>query len=191
LKGKIADRLLLAAIAGSAGAVAANLFLYILNLFLPGRTVNMPQLTLEIFLNIGSYTFFQRALGFSWSLVIGGTYAFIYIMILDFTGWRILWLKAVIVVSVTWIFMAGFMMRLLALATETRDNPPAIGAFFLAHLFFATVVAFIVSKTAWQGAPVSTCPNPGSAGKRYRLKTPAKISVRTDRNRFIKPKKPD
>ncbi len=147
---KSGDRLLIAALAGSVAAVAANLFLYLLNLFLPGETVNMPQLTLEIFLNTGAYTVLQRVLGFLWSLVIGGVYTFIYILVLDWTGWRQLWLKAVIVVSATWIFMAGLMMNTLSLATKTRDNPPAIAAFYVAHLFFATVTAFLVDKTTQQ-----------------------------------------
>ena len=147
---QIEDRLLLAALTGTIAAVAANLFLYIINLFLPGKTLNMPQLTLEIFLNIASYTILQRILGFVWSLVIGGIYAFIYLMVLDWTGWRHPLLKAVFVVSGMWLAMAGLVMKLLNLAVETRDNPLAIGAFYVAHIFFALVVALLVLRVGEQ-----------------------------------------
>lgn len=152
---KINDRLLLSAFAGSVAAVGANLFLYAINLFLSGHTVNMPQITLEIFLNIGTYTILQRLLGFIWSLVVGGTYAFIYIIILDWTGWEHLWLKAMIVVSGTWLFMAGLIMKLLNLSAATRNEPPAIAAFFIAHLFFAAEIALLVKhfggRKRWEG----------------------------------------
>lgn len=152
-KHTINDRLLLAAFAGSIAAVGANLFLYIINLFLTGQTVNMPQITLEIFLNIGSYTILQRLLGFIWSLVVGGTYAFIYIILLDWSGWHHLWLKAIIVVNGTWLFMAGLIMKLLNLSAATRNEPLAIAAFFIAHLFFATETALLVKTFGRQRMP--------------------------------------
>ncbi|EEG76278.1 hypothetical protein [Dethiobacter alkaliphilus] len=142
----INDRLILAAFSGTVAAIAANLFLYLINLFLPGDTVNMPQLTLEIFLNIGAYTTLQIILGFVWSLVVGGTYAFIYILILDWTGWKNAWLKALIVVSGLWVFMAGFIMKLLNLAEATRNEPLSIAAFYIAHLFFALLMSYLVQK---------------------------------------------
>lgn len=179
----INDRLLLATFAGSTAAIGANLFLYIINLFLPGNTVNMPQITMEIFLDIGSYTILQRILGFSWSLVIGGTYAFIYIIILDWTGWKHLWLKAIIVVSGTWLFMAGSMMKLMNLSEATRNEPISILAFFIAHLFFATEIAFLVIKFGEQ-----------KKKKIYKVKNNILMIMRKkeintiDKNQFIKPK---
>jgi len=146
----IDDRLLLAALVGSIAATGANLFLYLINLFLPGNTVNMPQITVEIFLDLGAYTILQRFLGFTWSLVIGGTYAFIYIIILDWTGWKYLWTKAIIVVSAMWLFMAGFIMRIMNLSEATRTEPYKIAAFFIAHLFFATEIAILVKSLSAQ-----------------------------------------
>ncbi|MBS3946906.1 MAG: hypothetical protein KGZ57_01195 [Dethiobacter sp.] len=143
---KIKDRLLLAALCGPLAAACANLFLFAVNLFLPGKTVNMPQVTLEIFLIVGSYTALQRVLGFIWSLVIGGAYTFVYVLVLDWTGWRHLWLKALVVVNASWLFMAGYVMNSLALAVETRHEPLSIAAFFVAHIFFATVMALLVIK---------------------------------------------
>ena len=177
----IHDRLLLAALAGTVSAVAANTFLYLVNIALHGQTVNMPQITLEIFLNLGSYTILQRILGFIWSLIIGGTYAFIYVIILDWTGWRSLWLKSIIVVSGTWLFMAGMVMKMMKLSTFTRDEPLAITAFYIAHLVFASVMSLSVRR-------YSGCCN-HEEGKKL-IQRRKIFRVKTQSNHiFIKPKK--
>ena len=100
--------MLKAAIAGAAAAVLANLTLHLINLlFINGQTINMPQLSVEFFLNIDNYTLLHKILGFFFSLVVGGTYALVYLIILEKTGWNNLWIKAVIVVSGLWLLAGG------------------------------------------------------------------------------------
>lgn len=146
MKQKIEDNLILSVLVGTIAATGANLFLYSLNLLIPGNTINMPQLTLEFFISVEPYTFIKQFLGFIWSLAIGGTYTFIYINILNWTGWNNLLFKAVVVVTGVWVLLAGIIIRLLNLSVETRDNPLAMGAFFTAHLFFALIMGLLVIK---------------------------------------------
>ncbi len=140
------DRLLLAGLAGSISALAADISLYLINLLIPGHNINMPELTLNLFLNTGSYSILEIILGVIWSTVIGGTYAFIYLIILDRTGWNNLYLKAVIVINATWLLGAGFAIKLLELADYVRDDPLSITAFYIAHILFASYLYIVVKK---------------------------------------------
>lgn len=139
------DRLLLAAFAGFIAALGANLSLYLMNRWLPGHNVNMPQVALEMFLDSKvSYSFVTSILGVIWSTVVGGTYALIYLAALDLTGWNNLWLKAIIIVNGTWFFGAGLLMHFLHLTVYTHNEPLSVAAFYVAHLLFATFLSFIV-----------------------------------------------
>ncbi len=142
----INDRMLLAAFSGFIAALLANVTLYIINLTLPGPTINMPQLTVEIFLAVNNYTIIHEILGIIWSTVVGGTYALLYLIALDLTGWHYLWLKSIIVISAAWLLGAGFVMRMMELAVNTRHEPLSILAFFVAHLFFATYLYLLVNQ---------------------------------------------
>ncbi len=147
---KIKDRLLLASFTGLLAALGANLSLYGINLFLPGPTVNMPQITLEIFLNLGNYNLLQKVLGLVWSTVVGGTYALLYLITLDITGWKNLWTKAIIVVNAYWLLGAGFVISLLNIAPHIRNEPWSIAAFYIAHLLFATYLYLLVKTLGEQ-----------------------------------------
>lgn len=140
------DLLLKAAISGTAAAVLANLTLYLINLFISGQTINMPQLSVEFFLTINNYTLLHKIMGFTWSLVVGGTYAFIYLIILEKTGWNNLWIKAIIVISGLWLLGGGFVMRVMEVGQYVRGEPLSVLAFYIAHLFFATYLSYFVSK---------------------------------------------
>jgi len=139
------DRILLAAFSGIIAALLANLTLYVMNLFIPGQNINMPQVAAEIFLNMSSITLTHQILGVIWSTVVGGAYALIYLIALDLTGWNNLWVKSIIVITGLWLG-AGFVMRIMELAQGVRDYPLSILAFFIAHLFFATYLYLLVNK---------------------------------------------
>lgn len=147
---KIKDRLLLSTFAGFLAAIGAVISLYCINLYLPEPTVNMPQITLEIFLNINNYSLLQKILGLVWSTVVGGTYALLYIITLDITGWKNLWLKALIVVNGIWLLGAGFFIRLLNIAPQIRNETWSIAAFYIAHLLFATYLYLLVNTIGEQ-----------------------------------------
>lgn len=141
------DLLLKAAITGAAAAILANLTLYLINLLLiDGKTINMPQLSVEFFLAIDNYTLLHKIMGFIWSLVVGGAYAFVYLILLNKTGWNNLWIKAIIVVSGLWLFAGGFAFRVMEVGQYVRGEPLSVLAFFIAHLCFATYLYYFVRK---------------------------------------------
>ena len=145
---RIKDRLILSAFVGGIAAIIANLFLYSVNMFLTGYTINMPETTAEFFLNIDPdhIHILTRILGFIWSMVVGGLYSLLYIVALDLTGWDYLVIKALIVVSGGWLIGVGLAMKLVSIAQYTRNEPLSIAAFFVAHLVFATSVGLLTKK---------------------------------------------
>lgn len=113
----------------------------------------MTILAVEIFLNTDNYTLIHAILGIIWSAVVGGTYALIYLIALDLTGWNNLWLKAIVTINALWLLGAGFVIKLLQLAQEVRDEPLSISAFYLAHLFFATFLYLFIKYFAGKKEP--------------------------------------
>ncbi len=152
---KIQDRIILSAAAGIIAATMANLFLYTLNLFIPGNNINMPRLVLEFFININpnNLDLISMILGYLWSLIVGGTYAFIYVLLLDITGWKHLMIKSISIIHSLWLLGAGTLTRSLNLAKYVRNEPISIGAFFIAHIFFAIVLSFIINLI---GGPIES-----------------------------------
>lgn len=142
----IKDRLLLACFAGVIGTLAAVLSLFLLNLLIPGKTINMTQITYEIFLNPATYPFYIKLLTIVWSTIVGGVYALVYIAALDFTGWDYALLKAFIIVNGAWLFGTGFIMKLLNLTQFVRTEPLSLAVFYVAHLLFAFYLYFLVAK---------------------------------------------
>jgi hypothetical protein len=140
------DLVLKAALAGAVSAILANMILNLMNLFLTGPTITMPQLSVEFFLNIENYTLLLQVIGLVWSIVFGSIYAFIYLLVLEKTGWNNLWLKSIFVISVIWLLPGGFVIRVMQIGQHIRDEPLSVLAFYVAHLFFATFLSFIVSK---------------------------------------------
>ena len=140
------DRIILASFSGLLSALLANLTLYLINLWLPGKNINMPELTVEIFLNIHNYTNVHIVLGLIWSTVVGGIYALAYLIALDLTGWKNLWLKSIIVISGLWLVGAGTAIKMMGLAEYVRDEPLSILAFYVAHLFFASYLFAFVKR---------------------------------------------
>lgn len=140
------DRIVLASFSGVISALLANLTLYLINLRLPGKNINMPELTVEIFLNIQHYTIVHIVLGLIWSTVVGGIYALAYLITLDLTGWKNLWLKSIVVISGLWLVGAGVAIKIMGLAEYVRDEPLSILAFFVAHLFFASYLFVLVKR---------------------------------------------
>jgi len=143
---KFKDRVILASFAGINSALLANLSLYLMNLALPGKNINMPQLTVEIFLNVDHYTVVHIVLGIIWSTIVGGVYALSYLIVLDFTGWKNLWIKSIAVICSLWLLGAGAAMKIMRLAEDVRDEPLSILAFFLAHLLFASYLFIFVKR---------------------------------------------
>lgn len=145
---RIKDRLILSAFNGGISAIIANLFLYSVNAFLHGYTINMPETTAEFFIKINPdhIGFLTRALGFMWSMIVGGFYALLYIISLELTGWDYMVIKALIVVSGGWLIGVGLTMKLLSVAHYTRNEPVSIAAFFVAHLVFATSLGLMTKK---------------------------------------------
>lgn len=145
---RIKDRLILSAFNGGIAAIIANLFLYGVNMFLPGYTINMPETTAEFFLKIdpGHIGILTRTLGFIWSMVVGGFYSLLYIISLELTGWDYLVIKALIVVSGGWLIGVGLTMKLVSIGQYTRGEPLSIAAFFVAHLVFAVSLGFLTKK---------------------------------------------
>ena len=180
---KINDRLLLASFAGFIAALAADLSLYLINQAITGQNVNMPQVTLGIFLNNEvTNSFLIKVLGVIWSTIVGGGYSILYLVALELTGWNNLWLKAIIVVNGTWLLGAGFMMNLLNITSYTRNEPLSIAAFYSAHMLFATYLYLLVDNFGQQHKNNKDGLN---------LKT-IKILKQDTRNRYgktIKPKK--
>ncbi|WP_449240384.1 hypothetical protein [Desulfoscipio gibsoniae] len=148
---KIRDKLLLAAFAGPIAALAADLSLYLINQAIPGPNVNMPQVTMEFFLNNEvAQSLSIKTLGVIWSTIVGGIYALLYVAALDLTGWNNLWLKAIIIVNSIWLLVAGFIMNLLNIADYARNEPLSITAFYIAHILFATYLYLLVDNFAQQ-----------------------------------------
>lgn len=145
---KIKDRLILCAFNGGIAATIANTFLYAVNIFLPGYTINMPETTAEFFLNINPdhIDILTRTLGFIWSMIVGGFYAIIYIISLELTGWNYLVAKALIIVSGGWLIGIGLVMKLVSISQYTRGEPISIAAFFVAHLVFAISLGLLTKK---------------------------------------------
>lgn len=144
---KIDDRLLLAAFAGGIAAIAADISLYLINLYLPGKNINMNQVTLEFFLTpTVTTTVLLKIIGVLWSTIVGGIYALIYLISLDMTGWKNSWLKSIIVINGIWLLGGGIIINMLDITTYTRNEPLSIFAFYFAHLLFATYLYFIVNK---------------------------------------------
>lgn len=144
----IKDRLLLSAFSGGIAAVIANLSLYAVNIFLPGYNINMPEVTAEFFLNIdpNRIDILTRALGFVWSMIVGGVYSLIYIIALDLTGWKNLMIKALIIVTGGWLIGVGMVMKWLGIGEYIRGEPQSIAAFFGAHLVFAMILGLLVKR---------------------------------------------
>lgn len=142
----IKDRLLLAFVTGFIGSLAGLLSLFLLNLLIPGKPINMPQITYEFFLNPDNYPFYMKLLTILWSTIAGGVYALVYIAALDFTGWDYALLKSFIITNGIWLFGTGLIMKLLNLAQFVRTEPLSIAVFYIAHLLFACYLYFLVTK---------------------------------------------
>lgn len=150
LRIKIKDRLILSAFNGGIAAIIANLFLYTVNMFISGYTINMPEVTAEFFLTIepNHIDIITRTLGFIWSMLVGGVYGLLYIIALELTGWEYMLSKALIVVSGGWLIGVGLTMKLLSIAQYTRGMPLSITMFFVAHLVFAISLGLLTKKIA-------------------------------------------
>ncbi len=90
----------------------------------------MPQLTVQIILENAEFDTFVIILGIIWSMIVGGLYAFAYVLILDYTGKNNMLLKAVAVVSGIWLTVASPTMQLFNLFPEARQEPLPVAAFF-------------------------------------------------------------
>lgn len=145
---KIKDRLLLSSFTGGLAAILSIFFQYVLNFFLPGQNINMPELTVEVFLKFDPthIPIITRILGFIWSIVVGVIYAFLYILALDLTGWRWLTVKAIVSILAIWLILTGIIMKLLSLAEYVRNEPMSIGAFFIGHIFFAIILSLLAKN---------------------------------------------
>lgn len=143
---KYKDRIIIASFSGAISALLADLSLYLINLTLPGQNINMTELTVEIFLDVHEYTIIHQILGLIWSTFVGGIYALVYLIALDLTSWKNLWLKSIIVISGLWLIGAGTAMKVMRLAENVRNEPLSILAFFVAHLLFATYLFVFVKS---------------------------------------------
>lgn len=134
---RIKDRLVLVVIAGFLAAIPGMITLHLLNFVFPGRYINMPLISLEVFLNVTPLSTLKIILGIISTFVISGFYALIYMVALDLTGWKYMLIKAFSILNGGWFLFANGVMRLLNIGTVYRDEPLSISAFYLAHLFYA------------------------------------------------------
>lgn len=143
---KIQDRVLLAILTGSVSAQIANLFGYLSKLIYE-PTVVMPEAVIEIFTRLSHVeTPLGIILGNLWSYMVGGLHAVAYLLVLDLTGWRYLWLKSLAVTSMGWIMGVGVLFRWLGLASAHLRDIHSLAFFFLAHLVYASVSALIAGR---------------------------------------------
>ena len=143
---KIQDRIILIILSGTVSAVIANLFGYLCKLIDPNTAV-MPEVAAELFLHHPYiHTFLGMVFGNVWSFAVGGLHAFAYVYTLDFTGWRYLLIKSLTITNVGWLLGVGIMFKALNIADQTHKDPLGMVFFYLAHIVYACVSAFIVNK---------------------------------------------
>lgn len=141
---KISDRIILTIFTGSISALIANIFGY-LTRFIHESTVIMPEVALKIFTkSYEIYSILGIIFGNLFSCTVGGIFALVYILVLDFTGWQHLWLKSFAVTNGGFIIGTGLALQLLGIAKET--DLLSIILFYLAHITFLTVAAFLIDR---------------------------------------------
>jgi len=141
---KISDRIILTIFIGSISAQIANIFGY-LSRFIHESTVVMPEVALKTFTrSYEIYSILGIIFGNILTYTVGGIFAFVYIMILDFTGWQHLWLKSFVVTNGGFMVGTSLALQLLGIAKET--DLLSIILFYLAHITFLTVAAFLINR---------------------------------------------
>jgi hypothetical protein len=146
LKQKIQDRIILIALTGTISAAIANTFGYLTKLIDPNTAI-MPEVAAELFLHKPYlHTFLGIIFGNIWSFVVGGLHAVAFVYTLEFTGWRYLWIKSLTVTSVGWLLGVGLLFRALNIADQVHKDPLGMVFFYLAHIVYASVSAFIVGR---------------------------------------------
>lgn len=183
---KLKDRFMLVMAASFVAAVLGMVTLHFLNFVFPGRYINMPLIGLEVFLDVYPLSTLKVALGIVSTFGISGLYAGIYVLILDYTGWRYLYAKALGMIIGGWFLFGHGTMRLLNIGNDYRDEPVSIAVFFVAHIFYGTYL-FLAFK--YLGAPEPehiksvAAPKAGfiAAPARKALKGPYKFRLKKSR----------
>lgn len=143
---KIKDRIILITLAGTVAAAIANTFGYLTKLIDPNTAI-MPEVAAELFLHHPYvHTFLGVIFGNVWSYIVGGLHAFAYVYTLEFTGWRHLLIKSLTITNVGWLLGVGIMFKALNISDQTHKDPLGMVFFYLAHIVYACVSAYIVNK---------------------------------------------
>ena len=146
MKGKVKDNIVLIALTGTISAAIANTFGYLTKL-IDIQTAIMPEVAAELFLHKPYvHTFLGIVFGNIWSYIVGGLHAFGFVYTLESTGWKYLWFKSLTVTNVGWLLGVGLMFRALHIAEQSHKDPLGMVFFYLAHIVYATVSAYIVGR---------------------------------------------
>ena len=141
---KISDRIILTIFTGSISALIANIFGY-LSRFIHKSTIVMPEVALKTFTkSYEIYSILGIIFGNLLSFTVGGIFALVYILVLDFTGWNHLWWKSFAVTNGGFMLGTGLALQLLGIAKEA--DLLSIIFFYLAHMTFLTVAAFLINR---------------------------------------------
>jgi hypothetical protein len=140
---------------GSISALIANIFGYLSRL-IHESTVVMPEVALKVFTKSTEIHSIVRIIfGNLLSFTVGGIFTLVFILILNYTGWRHLWWKNFAVTNGGFMLGTGLSLQLLGIAKEA--DLLSIILFYFAHLIYLTVAAFLVSRF---GNSTSHVPDP-------------------------------
>lgn len=122
MKFKIRDRAILSIFAGTVAALIANIFGYLSKIVYPPIII-MPEIAFQTWVNSShAHT------------------------ILDLTGWRFFWLKSLAVTTTGWLISSIFFLRILHIHQDALNDILSSIMFYLAHLVYLTISAFLVKK---------------------------------------------
>jgi len=146
MKFEIRDRAILSIFTGTVAALIANIFGYLSKLVYP-PTIIMPEIASETWVNSSQvHTILGIVFGNLSSFVAGGLHALVFVTILDLTGWRFFWLKSLAVTTTGWLISSMFFLRILHIHQDALNDILSSIMFYLAHLVYLTISAFLVKK---------------------------------------------
>lgn len=131
---KIDDRIVLITVVGLISAAIGKTSAIIVKHFYP-PTITMTEVIAPIFFTNQNA---NTAVGFIFStflsLTVGGIYSFMYILLLDLTGWRYFWLKGFVVTSTGFLLSIGLLVKVLNLVPQEKNTVWIPIILYLAHM---------------------------------------------------------
>ena len=149
---KIKDRVALCTLIGILSALAGKSSAYLIKIFYPSMITETDTIGRVFFTVHQLYTVPAYIFSTFLSLTIGPIFTFGYILLLDLTGWRLLWLKGYLVASTGYV-LTGLLIKGLHLLPQEELSAWIPIFLYLAHLVLGTVM--IVLTKLW-GLPKKT-----------------------------------